>query len=313
MLLFLAVVLPSPAHSAPCLEPCVTNQNFVVQLPGKLDSTMFSKSACLVDPSVDCRLANEFFNRNSAQQGLAANAWSNQANNYCDSCFLYFAYCASKQGGTIAPGALTFVTNGKNPVSPTEHALLMPNKPCRGVEVWQDAFCGDEQIWDVALALYTANKGDPTKYFDYVFAVNSMRKRTQHQLHMHVGLITSGVKPGLSDGYKWAKAQKPSPATSSLIACTKSTAVQCTFDASKQMATQNTIRVTIKPGDAPSAAQPFNTVYGPIAPTAPNDATKFNSMAVVAPAANEWLVLQLLNGAAECLLPDAESFGKCSL
>lgn len=58
---------------------------------------------------------------------------------------------------------------------------------------------------------------------------------------------------------------------------------------------------------------PTLQVYGPIAPTAPNDATKFNSMAVVAPAANEWLVLQLLNGAAECLLPDAESFGKCSL
>uniref|UniRef100_A0A383VGE6 CHRD domain-containing protein n=1 Tax=Tetradesmus obliquus TaxID=3088 RepID=A0A383VGE6_TETOB len=255
MLLILAVVLPSPVHSAPCLEPCATNQNFVVQLPGKLDSTMFSKSACLVDPSVDCRLANEFFNRNPAQQGLAANAWSNQANSYCDSCFLYFTYCATPQGGTIAQGPLAFVTNGKSPVSPTEHALL----------------------------------------------------------HMHVGLITSGVKPGLADGYKWAKGQKPNPATSFLIACTKGTAVQCTFDASKQMATQNTIRVTIKSGAAPSAVQPFNTVYGPIAPTAPNDATKFNSMAVVAPAANEWLVLQLLNGAAECLLPDAESFGKCSL
>lgn len=60
----------------------------------------------------------------------------------------------------------------------------MPNKPCRGVEVWQDAFCGDEQTWDAALALYTANKGDPTKYFDYVFAVNSMRKRTQHQVRL---------------------------------------------------------------------------------------------------------------------------------
>jgi hypothetical protein len=52
-------------------------------------------------------------------------------------------------------------------------------------------------------------------------------------------------------------------------------------------------------------------VYGPNQ-LPPSDATIYNSMAVVASANKQWLILQLLNGPAECLFRDADSVSKCS-
>lgn len=64
-----------------------------------------------------------------------------------------------------------------------------------------------------------------------------------------------------------------------------------------------------------AACLPSLQVYGPnpAQGSSPSDATIFNSMGVVAAANKQWLILQLLNGAAECLFPDADSQSKCGL
>lgn len=59
---------------------------------------------------------------------------------------------------------------------------VMPNQPCRGVEVWESPRCGGEKAWDAALKAYTDATGNPKDYFKYVIAVNSMRKRTRQQV-----------------------------------------------------------------------------------------------------------------------------------
>jgi hypothetical protein len=45
----------------------------------------------------------------------------------------------------------------------------------------------------------------------------------------------------------------------------------------------------------------------------PSKATIEDSMAVVASADKEWLILRMLSGAAECLMVDKESQDKCSV
>ncbi|WIA09807.1 hypothetical protein OEZ85_009182 [Tetradesmus obliquus] len=108
----------------------------------------------------------------------------------------------------------------------------MPNQPCSGVEVWQRGRCGGEAAWDASLKRYTDAGGKVADYFGYVVSVNSMEKRSQHQVY--------------------GKSSLP-----------------------------------------------------------PSDATIKNSMGVVASANNEWLILTLLRGAAECLL-ESESGPKSS-
>jgi hypothetical protein len=60
---------------------------------------------------------------------------------------------------------------------------------------------------------------------------------------------------------------------------------------------------------------PCMQVYGKNAKsgTAPSAATVDDSMAVVASEDKEWLILQLLSGAAECMMADKESQDKCTV
>uniref|UniRef100_A0A383W8N9 Uncharacterized protein n=1 Tax=Tetradesmus obliquus TaxID=3088 RepID=A0A383W8N9_TETOB len=268
---------------------------------------MFSKFTCLVDPSLDCRLSHEFSSppRPLAEKGFPANAWDNK--NYCFGCFLYFAHCTQKDG-SMNTGTLAFVHNSKSPTLQTEHSLVMPNQPCRGIEVWQNRRCGGETAWDASLKRYTDAGGKVADYFGYVVSVNSMEKRTQHQLHMHVGLTPKEVKDALKAGHTWAKGKT----SSYFIFCSKqqNQAISCNFDPNKQTKATNTIAVTIAAGTTPSAVTPFMMVYGKNS-LPPSDATIKNSMGVVASANNEWLILTLLRGAAECLL-ESESGPKSS-
>ncbi|WIA17804.1 hypothetical protein OEZ85_009316 [Tetradesmus obliquus] len=272
LLLLLAVVPPLPVHSAACLKPCYPGNNTQVKLPQGLTKNMFSPFACLADPSVDCRLPEDFADK---QPG---NSWTKNAS--CPSCFLYFRHC-SQADGSMNSLPLKFVSNSASPVSLKEHALVMPSMPCRGVEVWEDQFCGGEEIWEAAFNHYNA-KGDATKYFSYVFAVNSMRRRGMNQLHMHVGLSAAEVAGALQAGYKWAVANKTA---TFFIKCTNptKTTIDCKFNNTAQKPADNrrSIKATIAAGATVKAVKPFNTVYGPnpAQGSSPSDATIFNSMA----------------------------------
>lgn len=290
----------------PCNKPCVDNNAFPITFPTSsgITANMFNRYVCLLDPSVDCRLAHEF----SSRRTFPANAWYGPEA-HCESCFLYFKYCAKKDG-TMNTGTLKFVNNGASPVSDTEHALVMPDQPCRGVESWESARCGKEAAWDAAFEYYKEKKGNPKSYFGYVIAVNSMRRRTQHQLHLHVGRLTDGVKEALKQGHNWAKGQKKQ----FRIACTKAAGkdITCSFDPNKQAEADNTIDVVFGAGATPLAAKPFETIYKPNK-SPPNDETQKYSMGVVASADNQWLILKLLGGAAECLMKDNDSQKKCTV
>jgi hypothetical protein len=68
----------------------------------------------------------------------------------------------------------------------------MPNQPCRGVEAWENARCGGEKAWDAAFERWKADGGNPKSYFGYVMAVNSMRRRTMHQVGLQGAHVLSG-------------------------------------------------------------------------------------------------------------------------
>jgi hypothetical protein len=79
------------------------------------------------------------------------------------------------------------------------------------------------------------------------------------QLHLHVGILVSGVKKGLEAGHTWAKKNNTN---AFLIACgkAKNTDITCRFDDKKQKLSENTITVTIARGTEPKDVKPFETV-----------------------------------------------------
>jgi hypothetical protein len=64
---------------------------------------------------------------------------------------------------------------------------VMPNQPCRGVEVWENGRCGGEKAWDAAFKRWTDDGGKAKDYFGFVMAVNSMRRRTRSQVRHRAG------------------------------------------------------------------------------------------------------------------------------
>lgn len=91
-------------------------------------------------------------------------------NTDCDGCYLYRKYSQPATSGD-------FVSNHDD-VSKNDHVLVMPRAGCAGVESWATGYCGYEGAWDHAWSLLTTGELKAQK----AFAINSMHRRTQHQV-----------------------------------------------------------------------------------------------------------------------------------
>ena len=116
------------------------------------------------------------------QQTCASGTNNFKANgDFCRACDIYVDI-AMKQQGDFAQ------------TSPRDHVLVMPTKPCRGVEDANSVpACGGEGIWDAA---WRAVVGD-SKQFG--LAVNPTARRTRHQLHIHVAKMLPSLQKSLAE------------------------------------------------------------------------------------------------------------------
>jgi len=66
------------------------------------------------------------------------------------------------------------------------HKLLMPQKPCTGVENWDRGSCPRDDIWDKGQADLDAEGRDGLAWG---MAINPVSRRGQHQMHVHVDQV----------------------------------------------------------------------------------------------------------------------------
>lgn len=91
----------------------------------------------------------------------------------CPGCYLYRTYSLpNKAAGPF------FVTSAAD-------RLVLPTAPCRGVEEWVRTSCGKERIWQYAWGLLTTGAQKKATGF----GINPTHRRSQHQMHVHVGKI----------------------------------------------------------------------------------------------------------------------------
>lgn len=200
----------------------------------------------------------------------------NPDNNVCSSCDLWNSY-KGKTNLVGSPPILYYTGD-----SSSDHRLVVPTKPCQGVEstkILDPGTCGGEQIWDVAWSAVPNTA-------EYGLAVNPTFRRGMHQLHIHAAKVQRNFQKLLADEVV------TNPGTPVKISCTSPDASQCKKDAS------GPITATYVPGKTkPSELQPFARDLGtPFA-------KKCNAVLITQPkGANGFVVVTAPDRAAECFL-----------
>ncbi|KAL4447727.1 hypothetical protein ABPG75_004946 [Micractinium tetrahymenae] len=157
--------------------------------------------------------------------------------NYCPACYLYQRFSEGAPGRFVATGTPA-----------QDHFLVLPTKPCSGVEMYAAAACGGDAALDYAWGLLSG----PQKATKGV-GVNGNHRRTQHQLHIHV----ADVQPSLAAALKGVTAGS-APTT---IDCAARQATGCKVSTAA-VTDRTPISAQCLSAADPSAAKAFERVYG---------------------------------------------------
>lgn len=201
----------------------------------------------------------------------------------CCGCFLYAEYCAGKQG--------PFVTN--NNIHASKHTMVMPAKPCTGVEHHSVGDCPGEAIWNEAYRLLVG----AGKQGKYGMAINPVQRRSEHQMHVHLAEVKSTLRAAVE---QLAKSQ-----TSGCIDCGGSSTLGTCSVVTGTCKPNSHLTVSIHSGILePAAAKPFETVYGkdPHASGGTANVEQASALVMHVPNTLKFAVLSNPRGPAESML-----------
>ena len=211
----------------------------------------------------------------TCRKGSKNNADNDQ--NYCPACDLYVDFSAKAVQTQNPPFTQSFGSGG--------HQLVLPIKPCRGVDDWKTraADCGGEAIFDYAWQLV----GTPATA--YALAINPSGRRGRHQMHVHVAKLEQSFKPILEDLVK-----KNNPNVWYGISCpTNKVPKGCSLG---KAGGNDSIQAKWVQASSASAAKPFENVYSNPANTATD------TLVVTSPTGNGWVIVRANDRQAECFL-----------
>ncbi|KAL4424407.1 hypothetical protein ABPG77_005650 [Micractinium sp. CCAP 211/92] len=199
------------------------------------------------------------------------------AGNYCPACYLYQRYSEHASGSFVATGTPA-----------QDHFLVLPTKPCSGVEMYSVTACGPgdaalDYAWSLLSGPEKATKG---------LGVNGNHRRTQHQLHIHV----ANVQPSLAEALKGLKTGSGPTA----IDCAAHQATGCKVSTAA-VTDRTSISAQCSTASSPSAAKAFETVYA-----GQPQAVIYSALLVTSPRPGDICIVRATDRQVECLLSCAD-------